>query len=397
MKPATNQPEAGNRPIDLLGPEARKALKYSRRAYRHTASIRGRIESTEDRLQEWERRVVAKGSTARQWKSLREEGLTLLADSGGVQLEVRQVEQKALKLLRAGLEAVHELSDGVGADPAARAYRLLDRCEQLRAEELSWIDQTLAETHAILNLPPTAAPDQVLASLEQRRTVAARIDTRRRDAEQLELKAIAVLTGVAAPEDGNLAEPDSAASETVKGETSMPSRRKSRPAPVEAEPGNGDDVGPGTEHPITGPLDELGGELRRTADRVDSIRAEVEGRIAALIEQLEVEHAADIEEHDRQRAEVEEQLAEMRAERKGFEERVLAAENAADELRTEMAELREKTQKERDRMASERSKMHARVLRAEQERDEALVLVSSLMRRLKTPGIEEEEVGGEEE
>jgi len=395
MKPVTNQPGVRRRPIDLLDPEARKALKSSRRAYRRTATVRGRIGSTEDRLRDWERRVVAKGSTARQWKSLLEEGQTLLADAGGVQLEVRQVEQQALKLLRAGLEAVHQMAADTGNDTADRVYRLLDRCERLRAEELEWLDQTLAETHLILNLPRSAAPDQVLSRLEQRRKVAARIGTRLRDAEQLELKAVGVLTGAVIPVDGTRTGEPTPVDRIVKGETSMSSRRKKSPAPVSVVPETESSAPPEEEQTVLAPLAGLGAEFHRAADRVEEMRAEVEGRIAALVERLEVEHAAVLEEEGRQRAEIEEQLGDLRAERKGFEERVLVAENAAEELRAGMSKLEEETRKERDRLSADRSRMHARVLASESERDEALVLVASLMRRLKTPGLDEE--AGEEE
>ncbi len=79
----------------------------------------------------------------------------------------------------------------------------------------------------------------------------------------------------------------------------------------------------------------------------------------------------------------------MRADRKEFEERVAAAESAAGELRTRMKDLEEEVREERERLAADRIALDARVRASERERDEALVLVASLSRRLKTPGIDE--------
>ncbi|MEN8150451.1 MAG: hypothetical protein ABFS86_11555 [Planctomycetota bacterium] len=386
MNPATNQPQTGRRPIDLLSQEARKSLRDSRRAFRRSATARDRIGSTEDRLRDWERRVVAKGSSARKWRSLLEEGLTLIADSGGVQLEVRQVEQRGLELLREGMEALRLAARDSGSGSAERAYDLLDQCRRLRAVELELLDGTLAETHGILNLPRSAAPDQVLGMLERRRRFVTRIDSNRRDAERRERQAIGVLTGTTIPDS----EPEP---ENEKGETPMAARKKRNPAPVEPRPAPeapapAEPEEPVFDQPVLGPLDGIPAELRRAADRMDSVRLEVEGRLAALVERLEVNHAAALEEEARLRGEVEEQLEEMRAERKGVEERVAAAESAAEELRARLTALEEDVAAERESLASERKALDARVRAAEQERDEALVLVTSLTRRLMTPGVE---------
>jgi hypothetical protein len=363
MKPVANKSDAGRRPIDLLGPDARRALVRSRKVFRRMASARSRLATTEEKLRDWERRVVSKGSSARRWGALLTEGLGILADSGGVQLEVRQEEKGAVEALRAGLAATRELADREGAEPLVKAARLLEQCERLRTMELSWLDAVLAQTHAILNLPGDAAPDQVLAGLEQHRKSAARLDTRRREAETLERRAIGFLTGTKLTES-TVEPPD----------TDMPSRRKKTPPP---EPPS------------------------RAAERVTGARADVEGRIAAFVEKLEVEHAEAMAEEVRLRDEVEERLSELRDERKAFEERVNAAEAAAEEARARLKENEASIAEERTRLEKEKSAMQARMIHAERERDEALVLVASLTRRLKTPGIsqalDEEEGSGEEE
>jgi chromosome segregation ATPase len=169
----------------------------------------------------------------------------------------------------------------------------------------------------------------------------------------------------------------------------MPKEKEKNPAPAAANPKAPEATDPPPEEQtLLAPLGDLGGDLEKLSGRVEEMRNEIEGRIAGLIETLEVKHASELEEEELKRLEVEEHLEELREERKDFEQRMLKAEKALTDVRAEMADLEERVAAERKRLTKEKTAARNRVLMAEQERDEALILVTSLTKRLQTPGIE---------
>lgn len=367
----------------------RKELRRCRAVFRETLGWRERFEDLEAPVREIEAEFEGRSPRGKRLRAVVAESVAAVAGASEVHTRVRDREQEAVERLKGLIRQVRSGQKSDGPD-LTDLVETLQRWYRFRCVEIEWLDGELQHSHMLVNLPAeTATATELYTLLRRRREYLDRVNTligKARKAEAALFGGEGSETAIAAGAPRN--EEDE---EVVKTKDDGPKRDDDAPPA-----GNGKQAEKAPK-----PKDRKAKEaaLAPTVDRpffhlserIDDLARAAEGA-RVEVKKILAKAAAQAE---RDREELEASLAgKLRRAESDLEERTQrleAAEQEVEALRAARDEARETSEKREKEIADERARLKAETLAANQERDEALVLISSLTRRLGTPGVPEED------
>ncbi|MHC4473380.1 MAG: hypothetical protein ACYTDY_11570 [Planctomycetota bacterium] len=345
-------------------PSLRRIFDRGRKSREEASFLRAASDRFETPIIEWRRTVLETEPKGKRWKVLLNELRKLISGAGSHYVELFNWEQVALQALKEAVLAFREESDNGDALLSPESLELLDECAGLRSRATEWMAEALQLSEKVLAFSDSTKPEQVASLLELRHRYLSQVGSLLRESEIKESEALQQANGQSSP-----TAPEEEAPEVTPPEGSEPRTT------------------------LLTPPDGVLNSLGRLEEEIKSIRSLVETEHALLtrsaddrIQELRDEHASEMArllETLRAQEEKSAKLEELEKDR----DRLLTNLSLAEEdLKARENEVTE----ERERIEAERAAAEERVSAAELERDQALTLVNSLMRRLETPGVDED-------
>ncbi len=408
MTVASGSQQTNGTLFERMSPEVREALVASRAMFEEAGLLWKFFSRYEEPILDWEKRVAGGTPKGRRWRSLLNACTRAIEEASTFHADLRKKELAALERFQAALEMMREGAEE--ADPALPEGMLdvLEKWARLRSVELEWLDGALQHSQMILNLTPQAKPAQVLTLVELRRRYIGQAELVRRESERLAREAAEGNgAGGKGPATAGAGEPWRGWLKSVSEEAAAP--REAEPEPKPGTPAEAEGAGPRDAAEKDG-RDAMWGQATETKDRRKRKGTTLLGRFDSLLAQVEqLRRMAEVELKDLDRRaqalagerdeiaarlaavekETREKLGEADREVERLRGEMAALEKERDEIRADLARREEEIAGEREELEARRREMEEEVRSARKERDEALALITSLTKRLGTPGVEE--------
>lgn len=394
IEPVVVPPKPGGL-VSGVAKSLRKDLRRCRAVLRETLAWRERFEDLEAPVREIEEEFETRPPRGRRLRAVVAEAVAAVGGASEVHAGVRDREQETLDRLQGLIQHFRsdQTSDGPDRTPLVTA---LQRWYRFRCVEIEWLDGELQHSHMLVNLPEeTATATDLYTLLRRRREYMDRVNTLLDKAREAEV----AVFGEEEPAERNAGRAQNGEDDAVvKTKNDEPKKEEAAPAAGNGsrkekppEPENGKAKDAPVVPSVNGPFSALSDRIDDLARAAEGVRAEVEGILAKAAAEAAREREELESRLTEKLREAEKDLEELMREHEAAEEQVKALRAARDEAR-KASEAREKEiEAERAKIEEERGRLTEEARVANQERDEALVLIASLTRRLGTPGLPKEE------